>query len=323
MEDFGNFVEKKAEGTEFGEDEIQRKVEDAKEQAETKFGDKNEKFKSEKVRLAVSSWLDSAAQLTKKTIDVLRVTNERDTVAIQRQQAIDAFEKNPQKAIDDGLVNRNGEPIWRGGPNVGDPMPEHIWKKFIYGLDQKGNLVSLSTRKDLYDVIDGVEEKTRVKMGLNEGNFGPGDRLHQWNVSRYSAPHKTEDLEEDGITERLRESRAYENLEEVREMIENAPYTPVILDCFADRVADETPEGQNQRVLFTDAERSDQITVWVDEEEEIPFNEGSKVWIAGSLKFGNRYRDDMDQDPLQTARLYCLLPDPQGQLLEEEEDIIL
>jgi hypothetical protein len=323
MTDYEKFVKKKAEETQFSEDEIRAKLEKAKEQVENKYNDKSDEFKEGSVIKAVSSFLNNASSLENKTIKVIRVTGEVDTIAGMRNRAIEEFEKNPQKAIDKGLTNRNGEPVWPSGRNEGEVMPDHIWKKFIYGMDEDNQLLQIGVRKDLWDIIDDIEGMKEVTLGLANHNKRDDGKLHYWNLSRYSNPREIKDIEPEDLVDAFKSSDIYVDINEVREEIPEEGNVPVITKGFADSVFDDPPEDQSKRVTIRPADREESITVWVDPEEEIPFAQNSMVWLVASLRFGNRYREDMEQDPIASSSLYGMVPDPGGTITEEEEDIML
>ncbi len=320
MVDVEKTIEKKAEETELSESELRDAYETVKKKIDDKLSNKSEGFRKRSAIRKMVDYANGVSNLVEKEIRVIAKGQRRDTVAYQRQQAKQMFDENPQKAIEDEVTDRSGNPLWQSGRNEGEKMPEHNWRQDTFGVDSEGNMVQLAcTQDELFDLMDDVKEYSKVTgKFLDRSDFG--DRVKEYRLSRYTDIDVEEDaIDDQDAVELLKDTEIYESPYDLREITEKMDYPEIASLMTVDYYDDEIPEDSNRRITLSSFDREVRITGWIPDEWDIDFENGSEVYVLGSTKFGDMWREDLEQEPLQFATLHKIIPDPEGTLEEGEE----
>lgn len=320
MVDVEKKIEQQAEKTELSESELRDSYEQVKSKIDDNFPNKSDGFRERSAVRKMVEYAQGIENLEEKEIRIIAIGQKRDTIERKRQEAKEMFESSPQKAIDNGYTNRSGEPLWRSGPNSGQKMPKHLWRQNAFGVDSDGDFCQLACTQDqLFDKMDKAKEYSKVKGKFNDrSDFG--DRVREYRLSRYTDLEVEEDaIDSSKAVELLEDSDVYEYIYDVREITEKLEYPEVATLVTVDFYEQKIPEDRNRRIRFSSFDTEISLSGFLPDEMDLDFENGSEVYVLGSTKIGDQWRDDMKRDPLQLATIHKIIPDPEGTLEEGEE----
>lgn len=230
-------IEKKIEETGLSREELESKLEEAKSKAAEQYKDKTDTYREKASLRAFTKWTNRVRDLVTKTVDVIFKPSPEDIVARQREIALREFDNNPQKAIDENLTDRQGNPLWTGGQNKGEKMPEHLWIQRIFGVDEEGNLIEIDAGSDRIEDAEDLEGLTRVKTHLLD-RTDPADPVPNYSLSKYSATEKIDEFDEEHAYDKVVNSQAYTPLDELRAETEAQEYDTHAIEAFLDLYED-------------------------------------------------------------------------------------
>lgn len=251
---------------------------------------------------------------------VFAASDKFDMVRKLRNTATAAFKKNPHEAIQMGLTDDEGVPIdprpaWSTGrenPGYGKPLPEHSWKRTIFGIALKssdeGGSPKFFTLNLNGDVAknDNIPMYTPVKFRAIDKS-AEGDSTLIMNASMYTKFELT-DKQLPSPTKLIEQfcgdlTVAINNLPDYHEANKTDYNRIAIIRGDVSTLALEATSTGNRRIVVESEEFSEDLdaqgtTCWIPPHINLDFAENSKVIVFGSTSQGFKYENGQKTDEL-------------------------
>lgn len=276
---------------------------------------------------------------------VFAASDKFDMVRKLRKTATDAYEINPQDAIATGLTDGDGVPIdprptWSTGrenPGFGKPLPEHSWKRTIYGIalktsdeEAKPKFFTLNLNGDVAK-NDDIPMFTSVKFRAIDKSTD--EDTYTMNASMYTkfeeadldlpAPSELVSQFCDNLIVDISDLPAYHETNK-------ADYNRmVIIKGDVSTLALEPTSTGNRRLVIESENALEDLdaigtTCWIPPHINIDFAENSKVIVIGSTSQGFRYENGQKTEELgdvmiNTFGVYAI---PEYKVSVEVEEIV-
>lgn len=231
-----------------------------------------------------------------------------DAVKNRRKTAKKVFEENPEKAIEEGLTDEEGNPLdnrkkFRSGgknPNYGDKLPEHNWLRQIIGVytkvgsDQKPKKFWMTLRGDNATSLDlPIMEAVRFRGNEADAERDGVQIINSIRDMRFNV-FDSDDIKPEIAIDMF--SDDFVNLEDVKDINENKlGYDELYAtEGWVEYVPTRTPDDQNMRISISNDELGmEQYTVWLPDhlKKYVDFEVGSKVWVFGHIRT-SMYNDE-------------------------------
>lgn len=233
---------------------------------------------------------------------VLGASDPFDLARWPRAQALEKYEEDPEKAIEEGYVNKDGEPLdtrktFKSGnrnPRYGQPLPETNFIRNIIGVckemgtDKIKKFRMTLNGEQATDVEIPLFKPVRFRANVQKTQNDPKWLgLNAWSRQKFS-PVETDFEVMDVLNHKEVRDLVVdlEDLPEWHQANSDNPQSVMLVEGDAEYI-DSGPNpttGNLRMVIATDALGMEDFTVWVPEHviSDIDFGAGSRVLVTGS-----------------------------------------
>ena len=242
---------------------------------------------------------------------IIGVGDVVDTVMKKRKEAIDFFNTNPQKSIEMGITDINGNPLdvrkeWSDGKpnnNFGKPLPENSYLRNIFGIAMKSTLKDAKPKFFSMTISGEVAKNDNINM-FKPVRFRAIDKTPQevqdkfiLNSSTFSKFDIDETIKLPSTKELINTYCSnlivkMSNLQEYHNRVKEDFNRIVIVEGDVSTLVMEPSSAGSRRLIIEDSDNIDLeskgLTCWIPLRIPIDFAEQSKVLIVGRTGQGTK-----------------------------------
>lgn len=225
---------------------------------------------------------------TKKRFWIIAADRLSDFTGRRYQSAKEAFAKNPEEAVNTGLTDTEGTPLYPKTDKyrAGQPMPEHDYQRTIYGYHPVTGMYNIAVRGASARDFDMslVGKLVEMPIWINKNKSEDNNTVGSFN-KRLAAIQVVEATDEDGKPMPVEELfPVIETREKFKETA--GTYQPVLLRGIV-LESRETSDISKSNIVsldpgFPDGDLEEIITCWVDPALPLNFADTSEVIVLGT-----------------------------------------